>query len=208
MGTEDSHRDVKFTKNTTAPMLVTSTQNYYSKKTSISVRNKQHQCNIATNREIEARRDLVRDQGRLRLAGLAIRHSGPRRLHQPLPPHRRVELLLPLRILPREQHSRAPKNHHPDQNPTNETRVAVGWGSRRRYASLTWVKRMEPKKPARKKREQERSTTGRRSRVRISPPPAPPPPPPPPPPTPPPLLMTPPFIAFPGWVGSRRSCDL
>lgn len=35
------------------------------------------------------------------------------------------------------------------------------------------MKRREPKKPARKKREQERSTTGSRSRVRISPPPPP-----------------------------------
>jgi hypothetical protein len=33
---------------------------------------------------------------------------------------------------------------------------------------LTWVKRSELKKPARKKSEQERSTTGSRSRVRIT----------------------------------------
>ena len=44
------------------------------------------------------------------------------------------------------------------------------------------MKRREPKKPARKKREQETSTTGSRSRVRIRPPPPPPPP----------LLMAPP----------------
>jgi hypothetical protein len=49
--------------------------------------------------EIKARYHLVRDQGGRSLAGLAVRHIGPRRFQQPLPPHRQAQLLLRLRIL-------------------------------------------------------------------------------------------------------------
>ena len=68
----------------------------------------------------------------------------------------------------------APQPAHPDQERRN--RAATNRNAACRCSPpRTWVKRSEPKKPARKKREQERSTTGSRSRVRISPtPPAPP----------------------------------
>lgn len=68
----------------------------------------------------------------------------------------------------------APQPAHPDQE--RRYKAATNRSMARGSPSRTWVKSSEPKKPARKKREQERSTTGSRSRVRIRPtPPAPPP---------------------------------
>jgi hypothetical protein len=49
--------------------------------------------------EIQARYHLIRDQGGRSLAGLAVRHLGPRRFQQPVPPRRQAQLLLRLRIL-------------------------------------------------------------------------------------------------------------
>jgi len=61
----------------------------------------------------------------------------------------------------------APQPAHPDQE--RRYRAATNRNVPRGSLSRTWVKSSELKKPARKKREQERSTTRSRGRVRIRP---------------------------------------